>query len=361
MKGTDSSPAVSPDGRSVAIGSWDHHLYSVDARNGTRRWRVKTGGPIESCATFTRDNKVIIPSYDHNVWCVDGDTGRVQWTFDAGAWMAGAPLLDDDAPGGGGGVVYVGATDGFLRALRVSNGSLVWKYDTGGEVWSSPALVGRDAVCVGSGGSILPGLDCRAKVHCVRARDGAPLFAPVETGAQIQGAPVPGSGATPGLLYVPVYDGCVHALRWPNGTRAWTSCPSPGHRLESTPALLHNVSTAPGAAGGRVVREALVVGSADGSVYALDGATGAVLWAQKLAADGAMVLSSPAVDSVGVVYVGAGSAIFALDGNAGGAVQWRYPAGAPVYSSPALRAGGLLFVGSEDGYLRCLRGGAPSW
>ena len=42
-KGTDSSPAISPDGTTAYIGSYDHKLYAVDIARGVIRWGTELG------------------------------------------------------------------------------------------------------------------------------------------------------------------------------------------------------------------------------------------------------------------------------------------------------------------------------
>merc|ERR1711971_981608 len=43
-----SSPAVSPDGATVFVGSQDEHVYAIDAETGTRRWAFKTSREVYS-------------------------------------------------------------------------------------------------------------------------------------------------------------------------------------------------------------------------------------------------------------------------------------------------------------------------
>lgn len=65
--------------------------------------------------------------------------------------------MDMGGPKGGGGglatvengVVYVGMSNSYVYALNVSDGSVRWEAETGGQVLSPPA-VGGGAVYVGS-------------------------------------------------------------------------------------------------------------------------------------------------------------------------------------------------------------------
>ena len=89
----------------------------------------------------------------------------------------------------------------------------------------------------------------------------------------------------------------------------------------------------------------MYVGSGDGKVYALNGATGAKKW-EFLTGD--RVRSSPAIGSDGTVYVGSwDNKVYALNG-ATGAKKWEFQTGRYVFSSPAIGSDGKVYVGSHD-------------
>lgn len=89
----------------------------------------------------------------------------------------------------------------------------------------------------------------------------------------------------------------------------------------------------------------LFIGTNDGNVRALSGATGALQWSYST---GGVVLSSPAVGSDGTVYAGSSTRkVYALNGSTG-ALQWSYVTGDVVVSSPVVGADGAVYVGSHD-------------
>ena len=80
------------------------------------------------------------------------------------------------------------------------------------------------------------------------------------------------------------------------------------------------------------------VGSNDRNVYALEAATGKLVWKY---ATGDPVVSSPAVAD-GIVYIGSEDGkVYAL-GAATGKLVWKYATGGQVWSSPAVADGHRL-------------------
>ncbi|MBU1627854.1 PQQ-binding-like beta-propeller repeat protein, partial [bacterium] len=62
------------------------------------------------------------------------------------------------------------------------------------------------------------------------------------------------------------------------------------------------------------------------------------------------VLSSPSIDSKGIIYFGSeDSMLYAVEND--GSLKWTFPAGGEVTSTPAIRSDGTIFFGSSDGYL----------
>jgi len=129
------------------------------------------------------------------------------------------------------------------------------------------------------------------------------------------------------VVYVGSDDGSVYALNQSTGAIVWSK------------ALGSAVRSSPGLAQGNVY-----VGADNGKVYALAAASGNVVWT---VATGGAVTSSPAVVG-GTVYVGSASgSLFALTAGTG-AVRWSYNAGSAISSSPSV-AGGKVYFGAQSG------------
>ena len=70
-------------------------------------------------------------------------TGLEKWRFDAGEWVDGGSILDED------GIIYVASIEKNLLAIN-PNGTKKWNYRTDDWTYSSPALDGKGTVYIGS-------------------------------------------------------------------------------------------------------------------------------------------------------------------------------------------------------------------
>ena len=82
-----SSPALSPDGSTVYVGSDDHSLYAVHAANGTEAWKFTTGDVLDnSIPALSPDGSMVhVGSSDTNFYAVHAANGTEAWIFTTGA------------------------------------------------------------------------------------------------------------------------------------------------------------------------------------------------------------------------------------------------------------------------------------
>ena len=167
-----------------------------------------------------------------------------------------------------------------------------------------------------------------------------------DAGSPIRSSPV----VRAGTLYVGASDGTLHALDAATGAPRW--------RFHATGAI----SAAPA-----VDDHAVYVPSRDGLLHALDVRTGRERWRHRfgttLGSDDYWdyQLSSPVLAD-GTLFIGGGDGrVVALD-PAQGRVKWQATVGARVRSTPAIHDGIVVF-GTLDGRVRALRerDGAPLW
>lgn len=268
----------------------------------------------------------------------------VRWRFRTGGKVYSSPTIDGDS-------VYVGSADQRLYALELGSGRERWHYATGGRVSSSPA-VAAGLVLFGSYDGWFYAL----------AADTGRLVWRFATGGERRYAALHLHGAQPAtermpdpfdvFLSAPVVadgrvvfgsgDGHVYALELATGRLLW-SAPT-GDVVHAAPAYAHDT---------------VYVGSWDSWFYALDAATGRVRWRFKTGEDPAIGnqvgIQGGAVVVGDTVYFGCrDSTLYALDAHSG-TERWHYDNhGSWVIAAPLVADGRVYFLTSDSGLLHAL-------
>ena len=220
------------------------------------------------------------------------------------------------------GTLYMGTSEGEVRAIDVEDGSTRWRFALHGEeryraVYGTPVLDG-DTLYVGGYDSVLYAIALDGRDKWVE-----PL------GDAIVGGPA----VADGLVVVGTSDGSLYALDAEDGSQRW-SFPT-GDKVWSTPALSDGVA---------------YVGSLDHSVYAVALHDGSQQW--RFGTGGA-VAASPVVHG-GRVYVGAfDGAFYALNARTG-LEEWRFEGASNWYWARPLVHGDMIMAPSLDGTLYAL-------
>jgi outer membrane protein assembly factor BamB len=297
---------------------------------GGVRWLVRTQGPVRSTPAVA-DGRVYFGSSDGNVYAVDLD-GKPLWTANTGAAVSSSPAVTGDR-------LFVQNRKGLVLALSTADGKVLWRAQTGNDVpldWgyengdmyiSSPAVV-DGTVLIGSGDGFLYALDAATGRGKWR----------VETGGRIRSSPA----VSDGMVFVGSLDGSVYAAELATGVLKWRF-DTQGHGLSSARFSYDrkSIQSSPAVADGLVY-----IGARDGSLYAIDAATGKQKW--RVDHGGSWVITSPAVWN-GKVFLGSSDARFvqAVDAKSGREL-WRVPMPASVWSSPSI-AGSTLYVADTGG------------
>ena len=247
---------------------------------------------------------------------------HVGWRFNDGALLEFPPVIYNNT-------LYFEDANGFARAVRTTNGHVLWVRRVGTLAAASPAL------------------DVRHKLVFFTLLSTSP------------GASVPGNGA-------------VVALAMNTGRKVWSHALGPGS--ESSP-LVHGLSVFLGDQGGTVysfrtydghvnwtfgasgsvkggvafAHDTIYFGDYGGHVYAVNAGSGQEIWS---AGAGDNVYSTPAV-AFGHVYLGStNGTVYSFWANSG-AQAWSSGTGAYVYASPAVAdipgLGPTVYIGSYDG------------
>lgn len=140
--GMVSSPLVIEShgsGNSVVIlGTRTNRTYALDAATGETLWfaTILSGSDASpSIATIDGQPAAIIGSGESldgggnkTVYALDVETGRRRWTYRAWGGMDGAPTVADIDGDGQAEIVVTSLADASIYALRVEDGSLMWRY-----------------------------------------------------------------------------------------------------------------------------------------------------------------------------------------------------------------------------------------
>ncbi|MBN3040308.1 MAG: PQQ-binding-like beta-propeller repeat protein [Candidatus Omnitrophica bacterium] len=119
-----SSPLLSQDRIFCASGFPNKYIYSLDAETGALVWQFETGQIVHSSAA-SQGNNIYIGSNDGNIYCLNKNTGGKVWDYHTkgGIYLA-SPAINEQAL-----FIAPGNFDWSVYALKLSNGSLLWKYD----------------------------------------------------------------------------------------------------------------------------------------------------------------------------------------------------------------------------------------
>jgi len=305
-----SSPAVVNG--VVYIGSSDGALYAVDQKSGQQKWKTGTRGPVASSPAVA-EGMVFFLSYDGGFYCLDANTGARKWRyatgyerrFEAKRLHGSSPseqTVPDphdvflSSPAFLNGKVYFGSSDGNFYALEAKTGLLQWKFETKGIIHASPAIFGN-TIYIGSWDSYLYALDTESGAEKWRFKTGEDPIIYNQVGFQSSPAVVDG------VVYVGCRDAHLYAIDALTGKKKW-DYPTSKSWVNVTPAVFdgsvyfatgdtrrfHAVDAATGRlrftvpvitvifSSAAVADGLAYFGNLNGSLYAVDIKSGAVVW-----------------------------------------------------------------------------------
>ncbi|MFZ9596359.1 MAG: PQQ-binding-like beta-propeller repeat protein [Bdellovibrionia bacterium] len=331
------------------VGSSNKLFYSL-SKNGTPNWRFKISNDadslIDSSAVLLPESRqVIVPGGDGTLYALNQDTGQLNWTFRATHDSSSSKKRTalGQVPGevvdsfeghvqvGPDGTLYAGSDNGKLYALD-AKGNLLWKFQTGLMIWSSPAISARSEwMAFGS-------LD--GKLYLLDPKTGTPLTRPWSADGEIKSSP---AIHEQNQLLFGTSNGTLYSLKVEQDPKTgafglkknWAY--SVGQEIYSSPAL-HSGH--------------IVFGSINGNLYALN-SQGELLWTFHAYS---RILSSPLITEDGVVLFGAKNGkLYALDLQTGERI-WSYQTTEAqqktnLDASVSVDSEGIIHVGSYQGTL----------
>ncbi len=259
------------------------------------------------------------------VEALNAQTGAVVWKAQTYT-TSGGPVVT-------GGVLYVGADDGTVRAFDAATGKTAWSFTRTAGVSSQ---LGQDAYVAVAGGVVYVTSDGGA-VYALDATTGKQRWlSTTPTGDHIYTKPTLANG----LVYFAAggIEGAVYALDTATGAVRWTHAQTGGFD------------------GQQVVAGGTLFAGGTSTLYALDAKTGASLWSY----DATSNILSPAVVSSDLLYIGSqDGAIVAIHATDRSKV-WAFQTGGSAGNALIARGAALtldgqtLYAGSQGGTVYAL-------
>jgi outer membrane protein assembly factor BamB len=311
--------------------------------------------------------RVFVGTSDHGLYALRASDGSTIWRFETLGAVQSEPVYDSAFD-----TVYFGSNDGALYAVRGSDGSLVWRYDSGAEVARRVVLAG-EILCFANAADNLFAIDRRSGKSLWRVHRTPAL------GMEISGHA--GPALDRGVVFFAFSDGHVGSYDLSDGNERWSpvDLSAEAEQSRGAEALRYlDVDTTPIpddlGAQGRVI----FVASYAGGLYALDqdrgapvwkddkviGVTDLALWRERAHRPNPgspdFAAGGPPVPAREILLASSGaSGLWALE-PATGKTLWRVPIPEGGVTATAPLAGGLLVGTTNYGaFLLSVRDGRP--
>lgn len=126
-------------GETLYLGTDTTDVIALRTSDGGTRWRFNSPGAIKASPSF-HDGRVFVADYEGSMFALEAESGKPAWRtnttkvppFGRGGFFS--------SPAIGFGNVYAGRDDGTVFAFDEKTGKVAWSFDTGGQVYGSPAI-----------------------------------------------------------------------------------------------------------------------------------------------------------------------------------------------------------------------------
>jgi len=106
----------------VVVGSHAHLVQALSLASGACLWRTHLPDRVDSSAALSRCGRyVVVGCYDGGMYTLCSRTGDVWWRFDTGGQVKSSPAVHQDT-----GVTYCASHSGLVAALDVARRAVLW-------------------------------------------------------------------------------------------------------------------------------------------------------------------------------------------------------------------------------------------
>ena len=144
--GIDSTCAVTRNG--VFFNNRDGYIFRLNPQNGELIWKYNTLG-VDCASPVIGGGRIFCGTGGDRdyVYALDDDLGILFWSVDVGGDVCSSPAFYDWK-------VYVGANDGFLYCFNKDNGKIIWKFNTGGQMYFTSPVINNGKIYIAPGGNV---------------------------------------------------------------------------------------------------------------------------------------------------------------------------------------------------------------
>ena len=293
--------------------------------------------------------RVFVGTSDHGFYALRASDGSKIWRFETLGVVQSEPLYDLALD-----IVYFGSHDGALYAVHASDGELAWRFDSGAEVARRPVLAGE----------MLYFANASDNLFAIDRRSGKQLWhvhRMPALGMEISG--YSGPAIDRGTIFFGFSDGHVGAYDARDGSERWApiDLSAEAEQSQGSEGLRYlDVDTTPIPYELGTEAKVVFVASYSGGVFALDQERGVTVWKNEKATgvtelvlwqershpprpeSPEFVPGGPAVPARKLLLASSGATgLWALDPNTG-AIVWRAPVPEGGITAPSPIAGAIL-------------------
>lgn len=300
--------------------SYGPQTYAVNLDNGSLKWafpgEIVTGLDFYAAPVLAEEGaQLIVGSYKNDLFSLDPESGVQNWNYtvetdaNTSVRFVASPLVEGD-------LIFAPASDNTLYALNLSGG-LEWSFKTGDPLWATP-VYSENCNCI-----YLVSMD-----HFLYALE--PERGTLQWKSEDLGGPMVSQPALSdtGLIILSTFNNEIIAIEEESRQVEW--------RFETADWAW---------ASPLIDGEQVYVSDISGTFYALDLATGDLLWQIE---PGGGIFSAPQILDDQIYFTTDASSLVVISRD--GVIQRNQPIEGKLYASPVAAGDKLLLAPSESEY-----------